>query len=358
MKEIKKIISEIQATEKNDLTKKEWDTIAHPIGSLGELENITNKIGNIQNSTIPKLDSRVLICMAGDNGIFDEGVSSGYSDLTSQLVLSMARGKTGSATMLRNANAQLVVVDLGTRREIEFGDERLSEVIVEKRRLNPETKNFALEPAMTEEELIAAIKTGFEMVDKYEADIYGTGEIGIANTTTSSAVMAALFNMPAKMCVGLGGGIDSEAYNKKIAVIDDAIAKYDLHNKDALEILRTVGGYDIAGLVGVFLKAAHNKKPVVIDGFISAVAASVAVHLNENVRDYLIASHVSSESQMLHLLEFLNLKSGLNYDMRLGEGTGCAVLFKVLDSAIYALTNMGRWDDVKITDSLYNIREE
>lgn len=356
MKEIEKIIDKIESTTKNDLTKKEWDTIAHPIGSLGELENITNKIGNIQSTAIPKIDKRVLICMASDNGIFSEGVSSGYSDLTSQLVMSMARGKTGCASMSRDANTKLVVVDLGTRREID--GENKSEVVVEKRRINNETKNFAVEPAMIADEMIAAIKTGFDMVDNYDADIYGTGEIGIGNTTTSSAVMAALFRLPAKFCVGLGGGIDSDAYKKKIKVIEDAIKKYDLYNKDALEILRTVGGYDIAGLVGVFLKASYNKKPIVIDGFISAVAASIAVSLNENVRDYLIASHVSSENQMLHLLKFLNLKAGLNFDMRLGEGTGCVLLFKVLDTAIYALKNMGRWDDVKITDSLYNIREE
>lgn len=353
---LEKIISGIQKTDKKDLTKKEWDSIAHPIGSLGELENMTIKLGNIEGKAIPSIEKRVLICMAGDNGIFDEGVSSGYSDLTSQLFLSMARGKTGCATMCKDANTQLVVVDLGTRREIV--SEKLSEVIIEKRRINSSTKNFALEPAMTNDEMMRAISAGFEMVDKYDADIYGTGEIGIANTTTSSAVMAAMFKLPAEFCVGLGGGIDDEGLRKKINVIDEAIKKYNLHDKTPLEILQTVGGYDIAGLVGVFLKAAYNKRAVVVDGFISAVAASVAVSLNENVRDYLLASHLSSERQMLHLLEFLNLKAGLDLSMRLGEGTGCPLLFKILDTAIYALKNMGRWDDVKITDSLFNIRKD
>lgn len=353
---LEKIISGIQKTDKKDLTKKEWDSIAHPIGSLGELENMTIKLGNIEDKAIPSIEKRVLICMAGDNGIFDEGVSSGYSDLTSQLVLSMARGKTGCATMCKDANTQLVVVDLGTRREIV--SEKLSEVIIEKRRINSSTKNFALEPAMTNDEMLSAISAGFEMVDKYDADIYGTGEIGIANTTTSSAVMAAMFKLPAEFCVGLGGGIDDEGLRKKINVIDEAIKKYNLHDKTPLEILQTVGGYDIAGLVGVFLKAAYNKRAVVVDGFISAVAASVAVSLNENVRDYLLASHLSSERQMLHLLEFLNLKAGLDLSMRLGEGTGCPLLFKILDTAIYALKNMGRWDDVKISDSLFNIRKD
>lgn len=353
---LEKIINGIQKTDKKDLTKKEWDSIAHPIGSLGELENMTIKLGNIKGKAIPSIEKRVLICMAGDNGIFDEGVSSGYSDLTSQLVLSMARGKTGCATMCKDADTQLVVVDLGTRREIV--SEKLSEVIIEKRRINSSTKNFALEPAMTNDEMLRAISAGFEMVDKYDADIYGTGEIGIANTTTSSAVMAAMFKLPAEFCVGLGGGIDDEGLKKKINVIDEAIKQYNLHDKTPLEILQTVGGYDIAGLVGVFLKAAYNKRAVVVDGFISAVAASVAVSLNENVRDYLLASHLSSERQVLHLLEFLNLKAGLDLSMRLGEGTGCPLLFKILDTAIYALKNMGRWDDVKITDSLFNIRKD
>lgn len=354
--ELQKIIEGIRPVEKSDLANKEWDSIAHPLGSLGELEKNTIKIANIQGRGIPSIKKRVLICMASDNGVIAEGVSSGYSDLTSQLVMSMMRGKTGCASFCRDANMDLVVVDLGTRNENEI--KKLSEVVVEKRRINPETKNFAIEPAMTMDELFKAMTTGFEMVDKYPADIYGTGELGIGNTTTSSAVMAALMKLSAKETVGLGGGLDDAGYRKKIKVIDDSIEKYDLYNRDVFEILRTVGGYDIAGLVGVFLKAAYNQKPIIIDGFISAVAAAAAVKLNENVKDYLIPSHMSAERQMKILTDFLGVNPPLLLSMRLGEGTGCPLMIKMIDSGIYALENMGRWDDVYIDDVLYDIRED
>ena len=353
---VKKIIEGIRPVEKSDLAKKEWDSIAHPLGSLGQLEKITIKIADIQGRAIPSIKKRVLICMASDNGVIDEGISSGYSDLTSQLVMSMMRGKTGCASLCRDANMDLVVVDMGTRNENEI--KKLSEVVVEKRRINPETKNFALEAAMTMDELFQAMTTGFEMVDKYPADIYGTGELGIGNTTTSSAVMAALMKLPAKETVGLGGGLDDAGYRKKISVIDDSIEKYDLYNKDVFEILRTVGGYDIGGLVGVFLKAAYNQKPIIIDGFISAVAAAAAVKLNAHVKDYLIPSHMSAEKQMKILTDFLGVNPPLFLGMRLGEGTGCPLMIKMIDSGIYALENMGRWDDVYIDDVLYDIRED
>nr|WP_075574566.1 nicotinate-nucleotide--dimethylbenzimidazole phosphoribosyltransferase [Ezakiella massiliensis] len=353
---IEKIIEGIRPVEKSDLANKEWNSIAHPLGSLGDLEKTTIKIANIQGRGIPSIKKRVLICMASDNGVIAEGISSGYPDLTSQLVMSMMRGKTGCASLCRDADMQLIVVDLGTRNENEI--KKLSEVVVEKRRINPETKNFATEPAMTMEELFQAITTGFEMVDKYPADIYGTGELGIGNTTTSSAIMAALFDLPANMTVGLGGGLDDEGYRKKIRVIDQAIEKYDLYNKDVFEILRTVGGYDIGGLVGVFLKAAYEQKPIIIDGFISAVAAAAAVKLNVNVKDYLIPSHMSAERQMKILTDFLGVNPPLFLSMRLGEGTGCPLMIKMIDSGIYALENMGRWDDVYIDDVLYDIRED
>lgn len=353
---VKKIIEGIRTVEKSDLAKKEWDSIAHPLGSLGQLEKITIKIADIQGRAIPSIKKRVLICMSSDNGVIDEGISSGYSDLTSQLVMSMMRGKTGCASLCRDAKMDLVVVDLGTRNENKI--KKLSEVVVEKRRINPETKNFATEPAMTMDELFQAMTTGFEMVDKYPADIYGTGELGIGNTTTSSAVMAALMKLPAKETVGLGGGLDDAGYRKKISVIDQAIEKYDLYNKDVFEILRTVGGYDIGGLVGVFLKAAYNQKPIIIDGFISAVAAAAAVKLNAHVKDYLIPSHMSAEKQMKILTDFLGVNPPLLMGMRLGEGTGCPLMIKMIDSGIYALENMGRWDDVYIDDVLYDIRED
>ncbi|MDY3946472.1 MAG: nicotinate-nucleotide--dimethylbenzimidazole phosphoribosyltransferase [Ezakiella sp.] len=351
MNRLDEIISGIKPVVKSNKTRAVWDDIAHPIGSLGDLENLTIKIGNIEDRDIPTIDNRVLIVMAGDNGIFEEGVSSGYSELTSSLINSMARTKTASASMCLKSDVDVKLVDMGTRHEI-------NDARVIKHRFGSETKNFAKEPAMDYDTCIDAVMVGVDLVLESDYDLYIVGELGIANTTTSSAIMAALFHEDGKDVVGRGAGLDDEGMIKKTRVIDDAIKKYDLYNKTPLEILAIIGGYEIAGMVGVFLGAAYKSRPVIIDGFIAAVAAVLAAHLNENVKDYLIASHLSGERQMKKLLDYLGLKAHLNMDMRLGEGTGALLMVDMLDTAIFLLKHMGRWNEINIRDELFNIRED
>ena len=335
--------------------RKEWDSIAHPTGSLGELEELTIKIAGIQGNIFPLVKSRALIVMASDNGIIEENISSGYPDLTSQLVYSMAQRKTGAANMCLETDTEIYVVDLGTRREINHEN-------VLHFRINSETKNFRKEPAMTVEEATKAIETGIYMVDelvKKGIDIFGTGELGIGNTTTSAAVLAALLKTDGETTCGLGAGVTNEGLKNKVNVVNEAIKKYDLYNKTPIEILACVGGYDICGLVGVFLGAAKHKKVALIDGFISAIAALVAVRMNEHVIDYIIPSHKSREKQVELVFNELGLHPTLDLSMRLGEGTGCMLLFKILDTAVYLMRNMGRYEEIEILpDVLVNIRDK
>lgn len=354
---LEETISKIEAINK-ELYKKpreEWDGIAHPTGSLGDLEEMTIKIAAVQNRTIPDVSKRALIVMASDNGIIEENVSSGYPDLTSQLVYSMSKGKTGSANMCKETGTKLVVVDLGTRREV-YGEN------IYHHRISSETKNFMKESAMTIDEARDAIETGIKFVDKLTKEgieIFGTGELGIGNTTTSAAVLAAILKTDGEKTCGLGGGITSNGLLNKIRVVNESIKKYDLYNKPILEILASVGGYDICGLVGVFLGAAKNKKIAVVDGFISAVAALCAVKIKKEVIDYILPSHKSKERQVELVFNELGLNPPIDLKMRLGEGTGCMLLFKLLDTAVYLLNNMGRYKEIEIlSDVLVNIREE
>lgn len=354
---LEETIDKISGIDKNLLIKprEKWDGIAHPTGSLGDLEEMTIKIAAVQNKIVPDVSKRALIVMASDNGIIEENVSSGYPDLTSQLIYSMSKGKTGSANMCTETNTKLVVVDLGTRREV-YGEN------IYHHRINCETKNFMKERAMTIDEAKKAIETGIKFVDEFSKDgieIFGTGELGIGNTTTSAAVLTAILKTNGEKTCGLGGGLTSEGLLNKIRVVDKSIEKYDLYNKDVFEILSYVGGYDICGLVGVFLGAAKNKKIAVIDGFISAVAALCAVKLKSEVVQYILPSHKSKERQVELVFNELNLNPPIDLKMRLGEGTGCMLLFKLLDTAVYLMKNMGRYEEIEIlSDVLVNIREE
>lgn len=331
-----------------------WDACAHPIGSLGLLEELTIRIAGMRRTTDVRLDRRALVVMASDNGILEEGVSSGYPSLTAELVASMARRRTGAATLCADANTDVVLVDMGTR--FEYRGEG-----VRSERIAPETKNFRREPAMGKEEMERAIMTGIQIASELAdsgCDIIGTGELGIGNTTTASAVMAGLMRLSAEETCGWGAGLDDAGLSRKRRVVEEAIETYALHDAEPLEILRCVGGFDIAGMCGVFIGGAHHGIPVMIDGFISAVAALCAESIIPGVRAYMLASHISGEAQMQRILDALGLDAFLHLKMRLGEGSGCPIAFKVLDSALYALGHMATFSEASIRDdALVNIRE-
>lgn len=326
-----------------------WKTKAHPIGSLGQLEFLTARLGAILRTEEPVLDKRALIVMAGDNGIAQEGVTSGHRELTSQLLGAMGHGKTGACALATWAKMEVFPVDLGTFMEQE------NEKIIKKRN-RPCSSNFLKEPALTDFELENCLLTGYELVGQLVKDgykIFGTGELGIGNTTTSAALLAALTGHPPEDCVGLGGGIDRAQLKKKADVVAKGIELYK--GEGVLELLRCLGGYDLAGLVGVFLGGAAYQRPVIIDGFISAVAALVATRIEAKVRDYLIPGHYSMERQVGLVYQELEIKPILDLDMRLGEGSGTLLVLAMLDAGLYALKNMGTFEETGVVNSLVDI---
>ena len=222
---------------------------------------------------------------------------------------------------------------------------------VEKRKISYGTKNFAKEPAMTREQAEAAILTGIDIIKEMKDEGYriiATGEMGIGNTTTSSAICAALLNKPVEDVTGRGAGLSTEGLHKKIAVIKEAIKKYECDKKDAIDVLACVGGYDIAGMAGLFLGGAIYNVPVVIDGFISAVSALVASRICPDVTGYILPSHVSAEPAGRMLLEALGMEPFLTCDMCLGEGSGAVALFPILDMAMAVYKGMGTFDENNI----------
>lgn len=335
-----------------------WDHLTHPIGSLGLLEEMTIKLAAIQEKTIPEINKKSIIVMCSDNGIFDEDISSSPQVFTQLLANNMANGLTGVCALADYADSEVEVVDIGMLDTMER-DEKLCCHPV-----NCGTKNFYVEPAMTREEVIEGLKVGIEVAErkiKEGFDTLGTGELGIANTTTASAVFYALTDLSIEECVGLGAGIDDTQFTKKKKVIEESVERYDLKSgkRDIIDILAKVGSLDIVGLTGVFLAGAKNKVPVVLDGFISSVAALCAVTLNENVRDYIFASHLSKEVASRKILDLLGLKPLVTLEMRLGEGSGCPFTFLILESGINCMNKMGNFEQTDINASVQvNIRDQ
>ncbi|MDO5689638.1 MAG: nicotinate-nucleotide--dimethylbenzimidazole phosphoribosyltransferase [Tissierellia bacterium] len=332
-----------------------WDSLTHPVGSLGQLEEMTIRLAGITGEPISSLEKRGIVVMAADNGVYAEDVSSSPQVFSLLLSEAMARGETGVAALAARQKAEVVVVDIGLISDGTY-DKRIRNCCIRKG-----TKNIANEAAMTREEAIQAIEVGISIADElFEKgfDILGTGELGIANTTTSSAVLAAFTSAPIEDCVGLGGGITDAQLIKKRAVVRRAVARLKGETQDVIEVLAQVGGLDICGLVGVFLSAAKNRRPVVIDGLISSVAALAAKRLHPISVDYMFASHLSKEVAAAFVLQELCLKPLVTLDMRLGEGSGCPFTFDILDSALYAMTHMGTYDKTGITEGiLVNIRD-
>ncbi|WP_313757025.1 nicotinate-nucleotide--dimethylbenzimidazole phosphoribosyltransferase [Tissierella sp.] len=354
---LKETISSITPSneEAKKLAREKWDGLVKPVGSLGTLEEATIKIAGMTGKVINKIEKRAIVVMCSDNGVVEEGVSSAPQIFTKVLTESMPKGLTGVATLGKYANTNIVTVNLGVIGEI--NDPRIIN-----RKIADGTKNFVKEPAMTYDEAIKAIETGIEIGDKLYGegyDILGTGEVGIGNTTTAAAVLSVLADLDVDITCGKGAGLTDEQHTNKKAVIRKGIELNKPKKEDPIDTIAKVGGFDIGGMCGLFLSAAKNKKPIVVDGFISSSAALCAVKLNPLVRDYIIPSHLSGEPGAKHVAEELQLKPMLNLGMRLGEGTGCPLAFQIIEAGMYTLENMGTFEEVSLSSSaLVDIREE
>jgi nicotinate-nucleotide--dimethylbenzimidazole phosphoribosyltransferase len=325
--------------------------LAKPPGSLGRLEELSVQLAGITGKVHNELPRKQLLVFAADNGVVAEGVSSAPQSVTMQQTINLTRGKTGAAVLAKRFDCGLTVCDVGVNADI-------CESAVLNRKIAYGTQNICAGPAMTREQALQAILTGAAVAEDVDADAVGIGEMGIGNTTTSSAVLAVLLGADVDKVTGRGGGITEESFRKKKAVIRTAIAVNRPNRDDVIDVLTKVGGFDLAAMCGAFLGAAASRRAAVIDGFISAVAALCAVRLCPLVRGYLIPSHASFEIGYRLAMEELALRPLFDLGMRLGEGSGCPLAFQVLDAACAVMNNMASFDEAGINDDyLEEIRQ-
>ncbi|MFC2016427.1 nicotinate-nucleotide--dimethylbenzimidazole phosphoribosyltransferase [Chloroflexota bacterium] len=323
------------------------DTLTKPQGSLGRLEELSIRLAGIQGKPIPQIRHKAIITMAGDNGVVDERVGNWPQEVTAQMVYNFLSGGAGINVIARQVGARIIVVDMGVATELKPDSKLLS------RKVAPGTQNMALGSAMTREQAVMAVETGIEIVTTELAkglDIVGTGDMGIGNTTSSSAICAVMTGEPVAMVTGRGTGIDDGQLAHKIGVINKALAVNHPDPKQPLDVLAKVGGFEIGGLVGVMLAAAAHRLPVVVDGFISGAAALIATALSPGLKDFLIAAHVSVEAGHQLLLKHLGLKPLLDLGMRLGEGTGAALGIFLSETAARILAEMSTFTESGVSE--------
>lgn len=327
------------------------DKLAKPPESLGRLEALSIQLAGITGKVHNTMDRTHLLVFAADNGVVAENVSSAPQSVTLMQTVNLTRAKTGASVLCKAFGADITVCDVGVNADIR-------DPAVLNRKIAYGTQNINLGPAMTREQAVTAILTGAELAMQTQADAIGIGEMGIGNTTTSSAVLAVLLGADVEKVTGRGGGLTDVSFRKKKAVICNAIAINQPNSKDAVDVLAKVGGFDLAAMCGAFIGTAATHRPVVIDGFISAVAALCAVRLCPNVRHYLVPSHASFEIGYRLAMEAMELEPIFLLGMRLGEGSGCPLAFQVLKAACSIINDMATFDQAGIDDDyLEEIRQ-
>ena len=344
-KELDALVREVLPLDRSAMTAAETyqARLAKPPGSLGRLEEISIQLAGITGRVHNALNKKQLLVFAADNGVVAEGVSSAPQSVTKQQTINLMRGKTGAAVLAKHFGCGLTVCDVGVNADI-------YESAVLNRKIAYGTQNICTGPAMTREQTLQAILTGAEIARTVDADVIGVGEMGIGNTTTSSAVLAVLLGADVEAVTGRGGGITEESFCKKKAVIRTAIEVNRPDRDDVVGVLSKVGGFDLAAMCGAFLGAAAARRPAVIDGLISAAAALCAVRLCPNVRGYLVPSHASFEIGYRLAMEAMDLRPLFDLGMRLGEGSGCPLAFQVLDAACAVINDMATFDEAGIND--------
>ncbi len=313
------------------------DSLTKPQGSLGRLEELSIKLAGITGNPRPRFPHKAVFVCAADHGVAVDGVSAYPQEVTAQMVMNFVEGGAAINVLSRRAGARVIVADLGVASDLPE-----TPAIVRKK-VARGTQNLAKGPAMSGEQARAAVCAGMDLVEEELArglDLVATGDMGIGNTTASSAIVAAIAGKPVAMVTGRGTGVDDSGLQRKIATIERALAVNKVSGDDPLDVLAKVGGFEIGGLVGVILAAAAHRIPVLVDGFISGAAALIATELCPAARDYLIAAHSSVEIGHRIMLERMELVPLLNLDLRLGEGTGAAMAMHLVDDAVAVLDEM------------------
>jgi len=349
MDKLKKIIDRIKPLNRDLIEETQYwlNSLTKPPGSLGRMEEIARQIVVIKQGTNLTLSRKVIFTLAADHGIVSEGVSAYPQEVTYQMVENFLRGGAAINVLARAIGARLIIADLGIVKSPPPHSDLIN------KRIGPGTKNMLRGPAMTRDQAMESIRAGIDLVEnevkKEEIDIMGTGEMGIGNTTASSAITALVTSSPVEQVTGRGTGIDNLQLKRKIALIRKIIQSNLPDSRDPVDILSKVGGFEIGGLVGCILTGAAYGIPVVLDGFISTAAALISSQIAPRVKDYLIASHCSAEKGHRIALKYLGLKSLLNLNMRLGEGTGAALGINLADLSLRLLQEMATFDKAGVS---------
>ena len=324
------------------LAKDRWNTLIHPKDSLGKLEDICVQLAGVYENEKIEMPKKAIIAFGADHGVYEEGVASDPQEITKVQFPNFAKGLCGVGVLSRFSGADIVPVDVGIN-----CDEPLEGVI--NRKIRKGTSNMLKGPAMTRDEAVKSLEIGIEIAEEYivkEYSLIGIGEMGIANTTASTAIISVITGYTPQEITGRGAGLSEDKIAHKAQVIGKAIEINNPNPTDGIEVLETVGGFEIGAMAGVIMGCAANRIPIVIDGFISYAASLIAYKINPGIRDYLIPSHYSSEPGSKAALEMLKLEPLLDMGMSLGEGTGAALAFNIVDAAVYTYNNMATFEEV------------
>ncbi len=346
--QIKTTIDSIQPVEQAWFNKAQsrLDILTKPPGSLGRLEEFARRIVAITSNEMPEPLKKAVFTFAGDHGVAEEGVSLYPKEVTRQMVLNFLNGGAGINVLARQADADVVVIDIGV--DYDFGE---IEGLVTKKVVSG-TKNMRYEPAMTRDEAEKCLVVGIELAKEYSSagyGIFGTGDMGIANTTPSAAIASVITGKPPAEVTGNGTGIGDKELKNKVLVIQEAIEKNNPNPADPIDVLAKVGGAEIAGIAGLCLGAAASRKPVVVDGFISTAGALIACSLQPATTDYIFAAHKSVEIGHTAMLDQMGLHPILDLDMRLGEGTGAALAMMLIESGLRIYREMATFESAGVS---------
>lgn len=341
---LENISTNICSLEKTSMekAKQRLDRLIKPAGSLGKMEDICIQLAGIYESKYFDISKKAIIAFAGDHGVYEEGVAPDPQNITVLQFPNFTKGLCGVGTISKFVGADVIAVDVGIN-----CDEKLEGVI--DRKIRKGTSNMAKGPAMSREEAVKCLEVGIEIAQEYidkDYKLIGIGEMGIANTTPSTAIISVIGECDPSQITGIGAGLKKERLEHKANTIRKAIELNNPDANDGVDILAKVGGFEIGAMAGVILACSANKIPVVIDGFISYASSLLAYKINPKTKEYMIASHTSAEAGANKALEILGLNPILNMDMRLGEGSGAALAFNIIEASNFTYKNMATFDEI------------
>ncbi len=350
MKLLEETIAEIvpQDEEARATARERLEKLTMPHWALGRLMDLALDLAGMTRSLRPRVRRKIIVTMAGDHGVVAEGVSLFPQEVTRQMVRNFVNEGAGINALARQAGADVVVVDMGVAADL---SDLAAAGKIFSRAVAPGTANMAIGPAMTRDQAIRSLEAGIETAREltFVADVFGTGDMGIGNTTPSSAIVAVMSGLPASEVTGAGTGINEDQLRHKAAVVEKAVEINRPDRNDALDVLAKVGGFEIGGIAGLILGAAALKKPVVVDGFISTAGALIARALAPASADYMVAAHRSREKGHRAALEVLGKTPLLDLDLRLGEGTGAALAMNFVEAAARILTEVATFEEAQVS---------